>query len=397
MKNQNEEKTGNAIKEKNIALLIEAFETSNQATLKLQDAYNSLEKKVEELSLELEKKNRELEKNLREKERVQNFLNNILESLTDGVMTIDLDGRITLFNRSAEQITDYRWKDVKGENYTDVLGIDFFKDFPQTRSLKDWVSQFDEEVEIRTKSRSLVPVGAVLAQLRDEKNEVIGILIVFRDLSVIKGLEEQVKRSNMLSAMGEMAANIAHEVRNPLGSMQIFAEILVDELEGAPAKRELAQNIVIAVRKLNNTVSNLLLFTKEFSLTKHKTSVKELVEESLMFAQHLVKQNSISVEKKLENLSVMAEPELLKQVFLNIFLNAVQAMENGGVLSISAVIEKEKTKCDLKKIFNPFHTAKKEGTGLGLSIVLRIIEAHGGNINVDSTLGQGTCFNIYLP
>jgi len=399
-----------------IALLIEAFETSNQAALKLQDAYNSIEKKVEELSIELDNKNKELKKNLKEKERVKNFLNNILESLKDGVMAIDLEGKITMFNQSAEHITGYRWTDVAGKNYTDVLGIDFFKDFPQTRSLKDWVSQFNEEAEIRTKSRSLVPVGAVLTQLKSE-NQLIGILIIFRDLSVIKGLEAQVKRTNVLSAMGEMAANIAHEVRNPLASIQLFAEMLEDDLAKEPTKRELARHIVSAVKNLNSTVSNLLFFTKEFSPATYKTTVTSLVEESLIFTRHIIEQNSIQLKKNLgaKDLCVMAEPELLKQVFLNLFLNAVQAMDGGGVLSISAKAEEEDEELhgytqisvqdngkgipqkDLEKIFSPFHTTRKEGTGLGLAIVRRIIEAHKGSITAKNIEGSGACFDIYLP
>ncbi len=394
-----------------ISLLIKAFEASNQASLKLEEAYFSLEKKVEVLNLQLEEKNRELEENLREKERVKNFLSNVLESLTDGVIAIDLKGKITAFNRSAENITGYRAKDVEEENYTDVLGVDFFKDFPQIDSMKNWALQFSEEVEIRTKSRSLIPVCASLSQLRDENQDIIGILIVFRDLSIIKGLEEQVKRTNILAAMGEMAANIAHEVKNPLASIQLFAEILEEDLEGLPSSKELAKNIVTAVKNLDHTVSNLLLFTKEFSPATQKTSVKNLIEQSLIPTQHLIQKHSICLEKKFGNkeLFIMVDAELIKQVFLNLFLNAIQAMEEGNTLRVfakeqgsSVCIAVEDTgkgigSSELEKIFNPFYTTKQEGTGLGLAIVKRIIEAHSGEIGVKSIVGKKTRFEILLP
>ncbi|MFH0925113.1 MAG: ATP-binding protein [bacterium] len=407
-----------------IVRLIEAFESNNNAILKLKEAYSHLEKRAYELTLELEKTNSELEKNLKEKEEVKNYLNNILESLSSGVMAVNLQGKVTIFNKAAQKITGYSLKDIKDKSYVDILGSAIFAKHPLTASLKDWSDQFDEETKILTKSKSYLPVDSSISRVADKSRRVLGFVVIFRDLSRLKSLEEQVKRTNMLTAMGEMALNIAHEIRNPLGSIQLFAEFLRDDLAQDQDKLRLVNNIIIGVRSLNHIISNLLLFTKEIHPSSRPIKVNTFIEETIIFTNHALRQTDVELIKEFysEDLTVFADPELLKQVLLNLFLNAVQAMPQGGKLKIKTnalpiikELRREDSmsnylvgihvsdtgigieKKDSDRVFNPFFTTKKSGTGLGLSIVHKIIEAHNGSISFTSQKDKGTVFKVMLP
>ncbi|MGD9240454.1 MAG: ATP-binding protein, partial [Desulfobacterales bacterium] len=218
--------------------------------------------------------------------------------------------------------------------------------------------------------------------------------------------------------MGEMAVRIAHEIRNPLGSIELFSTMLKDDLKDFEELKVLAEHISSGVKSINNIVSNLLLFIRpDQQPDRQVLDVQEALKDSLFFAGHLLDaQNIIKVETALADhpLEIRGDLELLKQVFLNLILNAIQAMSKGGQLRISTrkVIRQDDTQwaeirlsdtgcgiatADLSKIFDPFYTTRNKGTGLGLTIAHNITKMHGGSIDITSCEGDGTECIVALP
>lgn len=237
-----------------------------------------------------------------------------------------------------------------------------------------------------------------------------------REIERMKSLEEQADRNSRLTAMGEMAVKIAHEIRNPLGSIELFTSLLQREITD-DSHKNLLEHISSGIKNLNHVISNLLTFTKQPKPIFKEFDVHKFLDDLLQFSKFLLNNNNIRLEKEYSpSLPIgWGDEELLKQVFLNLLLNAVQSMPKGGVLKVKAGLgEKLKvntpfieikiidtgdgiTEDNLKKIFNPFYTTRERGTGLGLAIVHNIIELHKGIIEVESKVGKGTAFTILLP
>jgi signal transduction histidine kinase len=230
--------------------------------------------------------------------------------------------------------------------------------------------------------------------------------------------------------MGEMAANMAHEIRNPLGSIELFASLLKKQLTDIPEKVEIAENIISGVRNLNRTVTNILQYSKPAEPMIKEIHIEKVLEDLVLFMKQRIPE-SIKLITKFSKRSLLTEgdSELLKQMFSNIMLNAIQAMPNGGFLTITTSYRKTSQNLmkksfqnksrikvpsfylrikfkdtgigidskDLKMIFQPFFTTKKRGTGLGLSIIDKIVQQHDGYINVKSKLGKGTEITVELP
>ncbi len=238
-----------------------------------------------------------------------------------------------------------------------------------------------------------------------------------------ESLREQVERNKRLAAVGEMSARMAHELRNPLGSIELFASLLAKGLATDPEKQEWAGHIKTAVEAMDYALRNLLFFTGKPKPHFQKTDIKKVMEDAAGFAIHLFQQKEIRFIQSMHALTqpIVCDEDLLKQVFLNLILNAIDAMPKLGTLTIEATEEtvsvrpsngqqKEKgvvirvsdTGCGIPKdqlslIFDPFYTTKNKGTGLGLAIVHNAIDAHRGRIEVESKVGEGTCFTVTLP
>jgi len=224
-------------------------------------------------------------------------------------------------------------------------------------------------------------------------------------------LEEEAARRNRLTSMGEMAAKIAHEIRNPLGGIALFASLLKEELHDDPDRLALVGNISTGVQSLNHILSNLLYYSRPLRPVFLPLSVQGVLKESLAFAGHLLGQKGIrwSCEHRGEDRELISDGELLKQILMNLILNAVQAMPGGGDLQVTSEIEEKEVHFhitdngpgipeeNLQKIFHPFYTTRPKGTGLGLAIVHQLVESLGGKISVESRLGDGTTFVLAFP
>lgn len=402
----------------NILLLTKTIDSFNRAVAQFQTYYQTLETRVGELDMELNAKNNELEINLREKEEVKNYLNNIFESLTTGIVVIDQNGDITIFNRAAEKITGFLSKDVIGEKINDILGKKFLLNLNKEFFLLDEFNKKAEyEIDILDKNNQTVNLSLSIAPVKKLNQDDLGKVLAIQDITRIKKLEAQANRTCRLTAMGEMAVNIAHEIRNPLGSIELFAGALRKDLQGADEPVLLTEHISASVKNINNIISNLLLFIKpQQKPDLNKINIHDVINDSLFFSHLVESDNSIQVIKRYDNqpIYVCGDSELLKQVSLNLILNAIQAMPNGGELIISIRIADDIrskpgfaeikindngtgiSKVDISRIFDPFFTTKKKGTGIGLSIVHNIIKAHEGNIDIASS-EHGTECIITLP
>ena len=387
-------------------LLIEAFEMFTKASSSLETAYSHLQIKVQKLTEELEAKNLELERSLHEKEEAQNFLHNILERLPCGVLVLDEKGDLTLFNPMAAEVLT---KSAKRRQPYLSPGIRSYLASSIERSGGN--AEIEIPIKRGKKHKILATSGAPLT---DAGGDQVGTLHIIRDITDMKALQEQSKRVDRLSAMGEMAVELAHEIRNPLGSVELFASLLEKEVSGD--LKRWAENIRIGSQSLNNIVSNMLHFASPLSPTFAEVDVHKIIQDVLTFTNPIMNQRKVRILKQLKaSQPVMtADGELLKQMMLNLIMNAMNAMPSEGSLLVQTRNKKQGNDSDqvlelriqdsgigippenLDRIFDPFFTTNKKGTGLGLSVVHRIVEQHSGNIRVSSEIGHGTTFIISL-
>jgi signal transduction histidine kinase len=384
----------------NFDLLQDAFRSFDHAAGTLQEAYRMLMARVERLDLELAASNEALRVNLKDNEEIKAHLTAILESLTTGVIVAGVDGVIIRCNQAAETL----------------LGI------TRDRMLGHVLARFLNERHLATGCYPIVsPTGALLALLRtvlrDASGQPTGDLVLLQDISDVRRLEERVQRRDRLAAMGEMVGRIAHEIRNPLGSVELFASMLRKDLAHDPAKRQYAEHISVAVQAMDRLLANLLTYTKPDCSRADRHALRPLLEEVLMLAAHEISKRQIETQLDIEpnSSTVWCDAGQLKQALLNVCVNAAQAMQIGGVLTIRA--GREAVSADdpsplriavsdtgpgidpahVSRVFDPFFTTRDEGTGLGLAIVHAIVEAHQGRVEIESRLGHGSTVTIVLP
>jgi PAS domain S-box-containing protein len=346
-------------------------------------------------------------------------LHDLLESISTGVVALDLEGKIVTFNRAAEQITGLKSNRAQGSAFDEVFEPGYFQNMPLTFSdLIKTEHATEIETQIYGVDKNGTHVSLAVSPLKSTRGRKTGIVLCLTAITQTKKLEAQANRTGRLAAMGEMAVKIAHEIRNPLGSIELFSTMLSDDLQEFEDLKALAEHISSGVKSINNIVSNLLLFIRPDQQPEHQVlDVHEALHDSLFFAGHLIDaHNSLNLTVELADhpLTICGDLELLKQIFLNLILNAIQAMPNGGNLRIStrkilghqgirwAEIRFADTGCgitqiDLPKVFDPFYTTKKKGTGLGLTIVHNITKMHGGSIDISSCEAQGTDCVVTLP
>ena len=384
-----------------------------ETTRKYREAYEQLEAQFESLTLKLEETNIDLQKRVEERDRVTNYLNNILDSMSGGVLVVDMNSQITHFNQEAEELTGYGQDQVLGYPYADIIGLADGRQNTAMHTLDTGERLLNREKSLRRADGRIIPLGFSTSLLRDEQGTVLGVVEVFNDLTEVKRLEAEVQRVNTLAALGEMAATVAHEIRNPLGGIAGYAGMLERDLSSEDPNRRLVHRIVEGVGRLNRIVSSLLTYTRPLRLNAYPVNLVELVEETTAFFEIDIERqrDDITLARSYESDTLICrlDPEQLQQVILNLLQNATQAMPEGGTLQIRVFSEGELNafcigdtgigmETDVQeKLFTPFFTTKEDGTGLGLVTSKKIVEAHNGTIRVESQVGQGTQFYVHLP
>jgi len=353
-----------------------------------------------------------------------------LKHISSGVVAVDRSGEVVLFNRAAETITGFHRDKVLGNPYKEFpfAELDRGKDHLFSVLAGEMVKVARAERTIACRDGSEVAVESMVCPVTDENGELVGALEIFNDLSAINQLKEEISKSRTLSALGEMSANVAHEIRNPLGSIGGFAALLERDLDEDDPRRNLVKKIIEGVASLDKIVTNLLIYTRPIKADLRPTNLVEYVNEVLAYLEVEIENQTLPIRIKREfpsrPVNSRIDPSLMQQVLLNIFHNAVHAMkENGGCLTIRLSRDRNGTKAESqakskqrrfvellvedegvgmseevqKKIFNPFFTTREDGTGLGLAIAKKMIQEQNGQIHVFSRPGIGTKITILLP
>ncbi|MBI5017358.1 MAG: PAS domain-containing protein [Deltaproteobacteria bacterium] len=388
-----------------------ALERFDETTSRLRGSYERLQGEVRELRRKLEDKDRELGDSRAERDRLAGYLEHLLESVPTGVVAVDPAGRISTLNRAAQEITGLGPLAV-GAVFRDVFP--FVEPPPEgTAGLEVLEDPGRGTVEIRRPDGERALLGLRVSPFRGEGGEVLGRVAVFQDVTRLKRLEEQESRNQRLVAMGEMAAGIAHEIRNPLGSLELFASHLVGELQGGPHE-DLAGHVLKGIQNVSRITGNLLLFARKTEPRFQTVDLGGLAADALLYARSAAAAKRVQVQEELSACVVQGDPDLLRQVLLNLVLNAIQAVGEGGRIRVACRhADGEKPPLALvsvaddgpgvrpearERIFDPFYTTRSGGIGLGLALVQRIVSAHGGWVSVgESGWGAGAEFLVGLP
>ncbi len=357
-------------------------------------------------------------------EDLQAFNENIIQSVSSGLITTDLSGRITSVNRSAEKILKLPQSSLLQMNLEELFSFEKVTHYLHRDVLQGAQEDFRRfEVTYTNHDKEEMILGMTLSLLRNNRKELQGYLCTFQDLTRIKALEDKMKRNEQLAMIGELSAGIAHEIRNPLASMSGSIQMLKEELDLDDANQRLMEIILKETDRLNNLIGNFLMYARPKPIERERVRLKELIDETLtllQFNRRILKTHTIDVDLQ-EELELDVDSTAMRQVLWNLAVNAVDAMPDGGRLTISCrkitgdrPLAKGKEGTSMvritfsdtgngidpriqKRIFFPFHTTKQGGTGLGLAIVHQIMQQHEGWIDVVSLPGQGATFHLYLP
>lgn len=339
---------------------------------------------------------------------LESYTNGIIESIKSGVIAVNNDMLITMVNQGAKDILSIE-NDCMGQNFTDVfVCCESVREKINESIEKDKINENIEITRIREDKELTVKISVFPLNLEGSKK---GLVIVLDNITEIKKLQQQLQRNDKLAALGELSTGIAHEIRNPLGIIKAIGQTMKKELKNNPEAVKELEIIDEEVERANRVVKALMEFGKPGKEEKVLYSLNAILEDVLTITNKYALQHGVNVEfKKSDIPEIAVDKEQLKQAFINIIFNAVQAMPEGGKLTVTtqshgsgfvkAVFEDTGAgipEDSLEKIFNPFYTTKEEGTGLGLPIVHRIIEEHEGVISVSSRVGEGTTFEILLP
>ncbi len=365
---------------------------------------------------------------LRNKDRGLNELRgyheHIVQSMSSGLLTTDLEGNLTSFNRAAEEISGFTLEEIKGKRCWEVLDLEKLKEVYAVPRKIRLPYRFDGECHRKDHTKLLL--GVTVSDLRGEGGTT-GFIGIFQDLTQIREMEEEIKRKEQLATIGEMAAGMAHEIKNPLASLSGSMQVLSQEPMLKEDQKTLMKIAVQETERLDSIITGFLRYAKPSPPNRKACNLQSLLQETISFFKQAGEyRGNIKVIFKEEKDSCIAsvDPDQMKQVFWNLLINAVQAMPEGGVLRVETrdVDEINGQRYDgggngdgsffqirfqdsgegistanIEKIFFPFFTTKDRGSGLGLAIVHRIIEEHGGRIEVKSRKGEGTTFTILLP
>jgi len=342
------------------------------------------------------------------------ILKNAVENTNEAFVTIDENHMVIFFNKAAEEIFGYSRKEVIGRDLNVIMSPSCSKNHRQavTRYVKTRIpGRIGHETEMLASRKNGDTFPASISFSVTEVNGRLFFTGIVRDITEKKALQEQVIRSEKLSALGQLAAEITHEIKNPLMLIGGFAQQLIRVIDDEKHLQKL--NVITdEVARLEKLLTDLREFHLPQIIASEKVDLTQLLQEIYFMVKDDCEKKNIRTELKIDDkaLLVTGDRYSLKQVFLNLLKNSMDAMEHGGVLSIQTSLIGDQVEItvadegcgipeqDKEKIFSPFFTTKKHGTGLGLCISKRIIEQHAnGSLSMKSKEGKGTSFKVSLP
>ncbi len=341
-------------------------------------------------------------------ENMELYTDNVVQSMPAGLISIDTERRIVTANKAALEIFSRTESDVRGKNLQQLMGQGECSLAPMLRAGKEFI---DQQIDCLRQDGETIPLKVSASHLRDRDGHLRGMVLIVRDQREIKAMEEALERSRRHAALGQMAAGVAHEIRNPLGTLRGFAQYFSRNSEQDVQAKEYADLMVGEVDRLNRTVSALLQFSRPREPESMAIDVNSIAQKCLTFVQEEADSKGVELEVQFpeSELSLHADPDLLQQVLLNLLQNSLAATDIAGTVYLGGeetdkVVRlwvrdtgKGMTSEEQAKMFDPFYTTRKDGTGLGLALVLQIVEQHQGRIEVTSELEKGTCISIILP
>jgi signal transduction histidine kinase len=388
--------------------LAAAFASFNQMAGVLEITYSKLQAEVGRLRSELENKNRSLALSLEENQRMRTYLAKIVEGLPSGVLVFDSEMNLRMLNPAAGRLLDADGEEARPpeSSLPRLLGA-LLATLPREESNR-------EQEWIVAGSDGERTVGVTRARFRAGGSGDESILIL-RDLTEAKQLEHEREVSRRAQALAEVATLLAHEIRNPLGSLELFAGLLADALADQADLRPWINHVQAGLRTLSATVNNVLNFHSQPAAQLLPADLIRLVGQTVEFLRPLARQKEMQIEWRASagKVSVLADPARLQQAFFNLALNAFRAMQPGGTLGISVNANTVRLRPtatvafadqglgiraeNLEKIFEPGFTTQSGSPGLGLAVTRKVIEQHGGTVRVESREGKGTTFTLELP
>jgi PAS domain S-box-containing protein len=374
---------------------------------------------VKEVNDRLGKKEEEIQRLGRELEDVKNFMESIFQSIGSGIMVTHVNDMITYINRAGERILGFSRGELIGKP---LSSLSLREKQSVVQTLLNNPEDLDTRKEgwMRKKDGAEFPVGFSINNHLDNRGESIGKIVIFRDLTSIYKIQEEILRMDRLVSLGKLSSGIAHELRNPLAGIKTTAQALGEEMTEEDPRREYLQRITKEIDRLNELLKTFFSFAKPQKLNLTPCHVRDIINEIIPFLIREIADKGIHFEEKYDPHlpRIKADKTQMHQVFLNLFLNAIQAMPEGGDLKIGvssfvsaggdgprqnfikAIVSdtgKGIPPHMIDRIFDPFFTTKPKGIGLGLSIAYQIINKHGGTIKVESQWEKGTSFVITLP
>jgi signal transduction histidine kinase len=360
------------------------------------------------------------------------FNEDIIETMTNGLVVVDASRRVTVFNQAAATLLGYTTTEVLGQTLQEAIpgataladviqaSLDHATEMPdqgspnlaRSRTAKAFgVRQPPNEVNVLHRDGNVLPLAVSASPLRDSAAHVTGVVCLFEDLSEARALEAERRRLDRLAALGEMSAVVAHEIRNPVAGIAVGVEYLSKNMPQASSYKQDVEMILGEVERVNRILDDILSVARPFQLKLSTQSLPDIVE-------HVLHRHQIAIDNKAIHIirryapslpPAQADRERMEQALTNLVLNAVEAMAAGGTLGIGlqagqhwATITVSDTGPGIpiavqRRIFEPFFTTKTRGTGLGLAVTRRVIEEHGGIIELTSEPGKGSTFTIQLP
>ncbi len=339
---------------------------------------------------------------------MKSYTENVVESMANGLITVDREGKIVSTNHRASDILGLGTKQTRGRPLESVIPLQGF-------DLDDVLHQERHIIEKETecsRGQDILPLTVSATPLKDPDGVNMGAVIVLRDMREIRELQEQVRRSERLASLGRLASGVAHEIRNPLSSIKGFAQYFGDKFQEGTEDRSYAAIMIEEVERLNRVITQLLDFARPKELRLHLHPLSQVLGHPLRLIQADLDRTGIKLNKSpFPKDKIRVDSDQITQALLNIFLNAIESMGSGGELYVETIQKPEQkwveirisdtgsgiSQENLPRIFDPFFSTKKKGTGLGLAITAKIIEAHKGEISAESEEGKGTTFRIHLP
>jgi two-component system, NtrC family, sensor histidine kinase HydH len=332
------------------------------------------------------------------------YTNNVVESIPVGIVTLDTEERIVSYNRKMEEIVGRSLDKCKGEKLTAALPgcpLD---------SLDVRTAAFEQSAECLASDGRNISIKIGASSLVNNDGEVIGTVLIVRDMTAIKEMEQQLERSRRMAALGKMAAGIAHEIRNPLGTLRGFAHYFGNQAGASKESKSYADLMVSEVDRLNRNISGLLQFARPREPQFVAIDLDQLITKTVALMEGDFAENELNFHWRCNaGIKFEGDPDLLLQVLMNLLKNSIHASSSGGEVSLTGSEDEHfiritvsdtgsgMSEQEQEKMFDPFFTTKKTGTGLGLAVSHQIVEQHRGKFEVETVPGQGTVITILLP